>query len=171
MQVDPDTYFFAGNYQYFMAYMSRKWGNRFVDEPLYAGLALHHNPPSYNSGHVYILNRKSLDLLATALRNSRTVLSPEFAANAGSIQLHCEWPKPVPNKFLPGCSQGCHTSATLHQAQAYCELVPDCKGVVDNGESAGTNRYVRLRNHFETNVLLCGRTHCRLWASCVPYKR
>ena len=69
--MDPDTYFFAGNYQYFMAYMSRKWGERFVNEPLYAGLPLHHNAPSYNSGHVYILNRKSMALIQSVLVESR----------------------------------------------------------------------------------------------------
>ena len=54
-----------------MAYMARKWGPRFIEEPLYAGLPLHHQPPSYNSGHVYILNRRALQLVYSALRSSR----------------------------------------------------------------------------------------------------
>jgi len=141
LKVDPDTYFFAGNYQYFMAYMSRKWGERFVNEPLYAGLALHHNAPSYNSGHVYILNRKSMQLLDAALKQSRLVLSQDFADSSDSYQLRCDWNDAVPDKFLPGCAQMCQTSPSLHQAKAYCEIMPDCKGVVDKGEAAGEARY------------------------------
>lgn len=103
--------------RYFMAYMSRKWGDRFVNEPLYAGLPLHHHAPSYNSGHVYILNRKSVELVFNALQISRQVLSPDFAKDADSYPLSCEWKDPVPDKFLPGCAQMCQRFSTLHQVR------------------------------------------------------
>eukprot|EP00750_Incisomonas_marina_P007626 INCI15015.1.p1 GENE.INCI15015.1~~INCI15015.1.p1 ORF type:complete len:675 (+),score=105.47 INCI15015.1:284-2308(+) len=145
LKVDPDTYFFAGNYQYFMAYMSRKWGDRFVNEPLYAGLPLHHHAPSYNSGHVYILNRKSVELVFNALQISRQVLSPDFAKDADSYPLSCKWNDPVPDKFLPGCAQMCQRFSTIHQAKAHCEIVPDCQGIVDNGPKAPAEGRFELR--------------------------
>jgi hypothetical protein len=130
LKVDPDTFFFAGNYQYFMAYMARKWGIRFVEEPLYAGLALHHHQPSYNSGHAYILNRKSLKLVHQTTSQSRKIVDNP------SISLKCEWKGPLDDTFLPGCALACHASKTVEDAQALCEASSECSGVVDAGGNA-----------------------------------
>ena len=141
LKVDPDTYFFSGNYNYFMAYMARKWGNRFYQEPLYAGLPLHHNAPAYNSGHVYILNRESMSLVVSALTESRRVFGKEGRAAAKEHTLTCAWSNPHENKFLAGCAHGCKAVATLDEAMSFCELLPGCGGVVDLGEAADSQRF------------------------------
>ena len=45
------------------------------------------------------------------------ILSNDFAFEADTHHLHCEWDDPVADAFLPGCAQMCQRAVSLHQVR------------------------------------------------------
>ena len=116
--------------------------------------------------------------LADASFHSNSPANPQAAAQTGlhaavDSVVACNFSAPMSNTYITGCpKQGCTAFATLAEAEARCQSVPDCGGVTfyPSGKGPGKGGYqlracgptgasgIGERSYTITNEEACGRS-------------